>query len=70
MKKRIELFTISVYTVLNLYVFGSFVFHEQWWTYMIAPNLSSGGMIVFSLLVSLFLNTALIIFYSNKYGKE
>lgn len=67
MNKKIAVSAIVIYTVLNMYVFGSFVFREQWWSYMIAPGLSGGGIIVFSLLISLFLNAALIIYYSKKY---
>jgi len=69
MKKRIAIVSIIIYTILNLYVFKSFVF-SYWWHYtMISGSAAGGGMIIFSLLISLFLNTALIIYYAKEYER-
>jgi len=64
MNKKIAMSAVIIYTVLNLYVFGSFVFHRDW-NYELLMN--NGGMMLFGLVISIFLNTALIIYYSKKY---
>lgn len=70
MNKKIVMIAVVIYTALNLYVFGGFIFRPYWREYIMAPDLNGGGMIIFSLLISLFLNTALIIYYSKKYEQS
>lgn len=67
MSKKIATFTVVIYTFLNLYVFGSFTFHQDW-NYELLMN--NGGMTLFSLVVSIFLNTVLIIYYLKKYDNR
>ncbi|MFA5471673.1 MAG: hypothetical protein WC219_06475 [Acholeplasmataceae bacterium] len=67
MNKKISTFTLIIYTILNLYVFGAFAFHYQW-NYEILVK--GDGMILFSLVISIFLNAALIIYYLNKHGES
>jgi len=67
MKKRITPLAIIIYTTFNLYIFGSFTFH-QGWNYELLLN--NGGMMLFALVLSIFLNTALIVYYSKKYDNR
>jgi len=62
MSKKFIIFATSIYTLLNLYVFGSFVFKVYWWEIILVNN---GGLIVFSILISIFLNMALIVYTST-----
>jgi hypothetical protein len=59
MTKKFIAFATGIYTLLNLYVFGSFAFKAYWWEIILVNN---GGLVVFGILISLFLNMAIILY--------
>jgi len=49
---------IIVYTILNFYAIGKFIFTPYWSLGILQLN---GGMVIFSIVISMFLNATLVI---------
>ena len=64
--KKIEILTLTIYTILNLYVIGNFIFKPYWSSIVIAKEID---FVFFGVVVGLFLNAALVI-YSIRRNKD
>ncbi|PIZ28107.1 hypothetical protein COY43_02280 [Candidatus Berkelbacteria bacterium CG_4_10_14_0_8_um_filter_35_9_33_8] len=61
--KKIEILVISVYTILNLYVIGDFIFSPYWQATILGKETN---FVFFGVIIGLFLNAALIIYSIHK----
>ncbi|MCK4540027.1 hypothetical protein KAU09_02655 [Candidatus Parcubacteria bacterium] len=62
-KKVFEIITILAYTCLNLHIINTIISMEYWWSII----MQMGGAIIFiGIIIGLFLNAGLILYYLHK----
>ncbi|MEA2088705.1 MAG: hypothetical protein U9O55_02605 [Patescibacteria group bacterium] len=62
-KTIFEIITILIYTYFNLYIIKTIINMDYWWLYIIQ---NKEGVIFLSIIMGLFLNAGLILYYLRK----